>query len=105
MVKIFSRHKGKQTNHSSHATGASELFKHGVPEKIVQERTGHRSLEPLRTYERSSEEQHKAASTILSTKETKLQQQMTSYKEQVVNINPALHPTLDGVGIAALFQS
>ncbi len=36
----------------------------------VQERTGHRSLEALRVYERSSAEQHKAASTIPSTKQT-----------------------------------
>ncbi len=42
----------------------------------VQERTGHRSLEALRVYERSSAEQHKAASTILSTKQTTFQQQM-----------------------------
>ena len=52
----FSWHKGKKTNHSLRATGASELFKRGVPEKIVQERTEHRSLEALRTYERSSED-------------------------------------------------
>ena len=51
---------GHKTNHSLRATGASELFKRGAPEKLIQERTGHRSLEALRTYERSSEEQHKA---------------------------------------------
>ena len=34
--------------------------------KLIQERTGHRSLESLRTYERTSKEQHKAASTLLS---------------------------------------
>ena len=57
---------GHKTNHSLRATGATELFKRGAPEKLIQERTGHRSLEALRTYERSSEEQHKAASTLLS---------------------------------------
>ena len=59
--------QGNKTNHSLRATGATELFKRGVPEKIVQERTGHRSLEALRTYERSSIEQHRAVSAILST--------------------------------------
>ena len=29
---------------SLHATGASALFEANVPEKIIQERTGHRSL-------------------------------------------------------------
>lgn len=57
---------GNKTNHSLRATGATELYKKGVPEKLIQERTGHRSLESLRTYERSSEEQHKAVSTLLS---------------------------------------
>ena len=57
---------GYKTNHSLRATGATELFKRGAPEKLIQERTGHRSLEALRTCERSSEEQHKAASTLLS---------------------------------------
>ena len=57
---------GHKSNHSLRATGATELYKRGAPEKLIQERTGHRSLEGLRTYERSSEEQHKAVSTILS---------------------------------------
>ena len=57
---------GNKTNHSLRATGATELYKKGVPEKLIQERTRHRSLESLRTYERSSEEQHKAVSTLLS---------------------------------------
>ena len=57
---------GNKTNHSLRATGATELYKRGVPEKLIQERTGHRSLESLRTYERTSEEQHKAASSVLS---------------------------------------
>ena len=57
---------GNKTNHSLRATGATELYKKGVPEKLIQERTGHRSLESLRTYERSSEDQHKAVSTLLS---------------------------------------
>ena len=42
---------GHKTNHSLRATGASELFEAGVPEKIIKERTGHRSLEALRLYE------------------------------------------------------
>ena len=75
---------GNKTNHSLRATSATEMFKRGVPEKIVQERTGHRSLEALRIYERSSAEQHKAASTILSTKQTTFHQQMVHNK--ILNI-------------------
>ena len=42
---------GHKTNHSLRATGATELSKRGTPEKLIQERTGHCSLEALRTYE------------------------------------------------------
>ena len=55
-----------KTNHSLRATGASQMFQAGVPEKIVQERTGHRSLQALRMYERTTTTQHTAVSRILS---------------------------------------
>ncbi len=55
---------GHKTNHSLRATGASELFEAGVPEKIIKERTGHRSLEALCLYERTTRDQHQAVSVI-----------------------------------------
>ena len=58
--------KGNKTNHSLRATGATELYESGVPEKLIQERTGHRSLEALRVYERTNVQQHKAVSSTLS---------------------------------------
>ena len=58
--------EGHKTNHSLRATGASELFEAGVPEKIIKERTGHRSLEALRVYEHTSTEQQQAVSAVLS---------------------------------------
>ncbi len=59
---------GKKTNHSLRATGASELFAAGVPERIIQERTGHRSIEALRLYEHPTEQQHQAVSTVLASR-------------------------------------
>ena len=55
-----------KTNHSLCATGASSLFQAGIPEKIIQERTGHRSIKALRMYERTTTSQHVAVSNILS---------------------------------------
>ena len=43
---------GNFTNHSLRATGATTLFDAGVPEAIIQKRTGHKSLDGLRVYER-----------------------------------------------------
>ena len=52
--------EGHKTNHSLRATGATEMYRGNVPEKLIQERTGHRSLKSLRVYERSTDEQHRA---------------------------------------------
>ena len=57
--------EGNKTNHSLRATGATQLYESGVPEKLVQEQTGHRSLEALHVYERTNEDQHRAVSSIL----------------------------------------
>ena len=71
---------GHKTNHSLRATAASEMFARQVPEKLIQERTGHRSLEALRTYERSNEEQHRAVSSVLcETKRSNYSQQLTQH--------------------------
>ena len=43
---------GNFTNHSLRATGATLLFNASVPESIIHKRTGHKSLDTLRTYER-----------------------------------------------------
>ena len=45
------------SNHSLRAYGATTLFQAKVPEKLIQMRTGHKSLEALRSYERTSESQ------------------------------------------------
>ena len=57
---------GHHSNHSLRATGATQLYTAGVPEKIIQKRTGHRSVECLRSYKRTSEKQQHAVSKILS---------------------------------------
>ena len=55
-----------KSNHSLRATGASVLFQAHVPEKIIQERTGHRCLKSLRQYERTTVGQQQEESRILA---------------------------------------
>ena len=55
-----------KTNHSLCATGATDLYAAAVPEKLIQQRTGHRSLKALRIYERTTGEQKLAVSKILT---------------------------------------
>ena len=74
--------QGHKSNHSLRATGATELFIAGVPEKIIQERTGHRSIECLRMYERTTQKQQQAVSNILSEREeTSFATQMNSVEK------------------------
>ena len=41
-----------KSNHSLRATGTTRMYQQGVSEKAIQARTGHKSLDALRTYER-----------------------------------------------------
>ena len=58
--------EGNFTNHSLHATGTTAPCDGGVPECIIQKRTGHRSLDALRTYERVTPSQERDVAQILS---------------------------------------
>ena len=53
------------TNHSLRATTATILYKHNIPEQQIMETTGHRSLEGVRGYKRTTESQIQEASEII----------------------------------------
>ena len=58
---------GKKNNHSLRVAGTCALFDAGVPERIIQGRTGHRSLEALRMYERVTDRKSRKYSLDLWT--------------------------------------
>ena len=82
---------GKKTNHCLRATGASELFDAGVPEKIIKERTGHRSVEALRIYEHTTKKQHMAVSKILTNCQKTTFESALKKEELTYNTSP-FHP-------------
>ena len=57
---------GYKTNHSLRVTNATRLYASRMDEQMVMERTGHRSLEGVRTYKRTSSEQQVALSDVLN---------------------------------------
>ena len=59
---------GNKSNHSLRVYAATELFTAGIPEKVIQDRTGHRSLDGLCHYERISEKQKEEACKALAVK-------------------------------------
>ena len=81
---------GHKTNHSLRASSATSMYSAGIPEKLIQERTGHGSLQALCTYERSNDQQQKeAVSSILSVP------QEQSQPSQQHNYHRAAEKTLD----------
>lgn len=57
---------GYKTNHSLRATATSRLYHSGVDEQLVMERTGHRSVEGVCSYKRTSDQQREVLSDILN---------------------------------------
>ena len=57
---------GHRTNHSLRATAATRLYQSGVDEQLIMEQTGHRSVQGVRSYKRTSTEQQKSVSDVLS---------------------------------------
>ena len=51
----------RYTNHSLLATAVTRMYNTGVPEKVISDISGHKSLKALRAYERTSIEQQKSA--------------------------------------------
>ena len=60
---------GFKTNHSLRVTAATRLFQAGVDEQLIMKRTGHRSIDGVRTYKRVSQQQEENLSSILNCEE------------------------------------
>lgn len=76
---------GKKTNHSLRAASATQMYDSGVPEKLIQEKMGHQSLEALRMYERTNAEQHQAVSAVLSGPHSSFYQQVHSSEKATIS--------------------
>ena len=76
------------------------MYETGVPEKVIQERTGHRSLEALRVYERTNAQQHQAVCGVLAAQHTYV------YNEQHSTFSTvSLEPSCNRQNISVSFQN
>ena len=55
----------RYTNHSLRATAITRMFHSGLPEKIIAETSGHRSMKALRFYENTSDVQRQSVTTSM----------------------------------------
>ena len=60
----------RYTNHSLRATAMTRMFSTGVPEKVIAEKTGHRSLKALHFYERTQPDMEKAVNAVIANPES-----------------------------------
>ena len=63
---------GHFTNHSLRRSCATNLYDNGVPEQVIQETTGHRSVEGVRAYKRTSSAMKHKMSAIFNQSESSL---------------------------------
>ena len=56
-----------KSNHSLRTAGISRLYSAGVIEKLIMERSGHLSKKRVRSYERTTAEQHRTVSALMTT--------------------------------------
>ena len=56
----------RKSNHSLKVTGGTRLYRSGVAERTIQARTGHKSIEALRIYERPGERGDRDACNALA---------------------------------------
>ena len=63
---VCSRNWWFKTNHSLQVTSATRLFQGWVDEQLIMGRTGHRSIDGIRTYKRVSNEQKEDISHVLN---------------------------------------
>jgi len=88
---------GFRMNHSLRATTTTRLYRAGVDEQLIMDGTGHRSLDGVRSYKRTSKEQLEVVSDIanLSAPEPKKQKTLNphtvpySHGTQQMGVAPA----------------
>ena len=61
---------GNFTNHSLRATAVSSMYDSGVSEKLIMKRSGHRSVEGVRSYQRENPTDKIKVSNVLASSST-----------------------------------
>ena len=92
--------EGYKTNQSLRVTAATRLLKSGVDEQLIMSRTGHRSIEGVRTYKRVCEETKELSSILNAATNGEVlysEEQCTSKKFEL--------ETASGSPVTALSQS
>ncbi len=92
---------GYRTNHSLRATAATRLHQSGmIQEQEIMARTGHRSLEGVRSYKRTSSEQMELVSDVLSNGPKRTCQTPQSQPPVVTAHHPSLNKSVPSTSVS-----
>ena len=69
----------KKSNHSLRATATTRLIDAGVAEKVIMDRTGHRSLDGLKPYARTTDQQQQHVSEAIMHSSSNQQSELEAY--------------------------
>ena len=58
--------EGNYSNHSGRVTAVTRMYDAGMPEQAIMKRSGHRSIEGVRTYRREDVNEKTVVSNVLS---------------------------------------
>ena len=94
---------GYKTNHSLRATAATRLYESGIDEQLVMGRTGHRSIEGVRSYKRSTNKQKENVSDILSKKQCR--EIELAVKDGIACVPPCVPPATEAQGPSYISKS
>ena len=93
---------GYFTNHSLRATATTRMYDAQLDEASIMQRTGHRSVQGVRTYKRTTEKLAELTSTILNQNDKKVKMEKPStidtneQKENVQQLCPSIPWNFDG---------
>ena len=93
---------GFRTNHSLRATTATRLYQTNVDEQLIMERTGHRSLEGVQEYKRTSDNQKEQLSDLLNSQSKENVTPCESSKSGQLAIRPTFALQLDNPQAASV---
>jgi len=94
--------KARYSNHSLCATAMTRMYNQRVTEKLIAEKSGHRSIEALQMYEHTASELQRAANEVISDPRKSFPTLMD--KQEPVKMSPSLpaSPTLPAVSPSLL---
>jgi len=94
--------EGNFSNHSGRVTAITRMYEAGLPEKEIMKRSGHRSIEGVRTYQREDPNEIVRVSGVLSSSSSTITEQSDTVDDDLLLVKACeeVEKNTSGHGIA-----